>query len=185
MSLASLFKIFVPHPLLFYSLPFFFFLTFCYLPFLFICVWPVSLRLAASKMANDLCLLLFVLLWKFPPSWVSVGPSNSFLMNRICKRNGIWLQKWLWQPFCLLLHPVLLWKQQTTMLLVACGEVHLVRNWCLWPTVSKGLRPVNSHISELEADSFPVGPEMNAALADTLCLVTLSWRPWANSQKLR
>lgn len=29
---------------------------------------------------------------------------------------------------------------------------------CLWPTVSKGLRPINSHISDLEANFFPVGP---------------------------
>ena len=36
---------------------------------------------------------LFVPLCKFPLSWVSVGPSNSFLMNSISKSNGIWLQK--------------------------------------------------------------------------------------------
>lgn len=142
--------------------------------------WPLLKWLMISAFC-----CLFVPLWKFPPSWVSVGPCNSFLMNRISKSNGIQLHKRLWQPFCLLLHSLLLWRQQTTMLWVAYGEVHVVRNWCLWPTVSKGLRPINSHLSELEADSLPVGPEMNAALADILCLVTLSWRPPANSQKLR
>lgn len=54
-----LFKIFVPQPLPFYFFTCFFF-YFCYLPF-YLFIYVLSLwELAASKMANDLCLLLSI-----------------------------------------------------------------------------------------------------------------------------
>lgn len=68
-SLAFLFKIFVPQPLPFYSLPvFFFFFTFCYLPFyLFIYIIPVSLgiRLLLKWLMISAFCYLFVPLCKF------------------------------------------------------------------------------------------------------------------------
>lgn len=50
-----------------------------------------------------------------------------------------------------------------------CGEVHVARNWCLWPRASENLRPANSHMSDLGRGSLSqLSFVMPAAPANTL-----------------
>lgn len=91
-----------------------------------------------------------------PPPWAWAGPSDLLLINKVGRKRWdvpakIRLKK---------THSLtsLLWRSPLPFSELPCGETHLARKWCFWPTASKDLGLPTAKKISLEVNPPPVEP---------------------------
>lgn len=135
--------------------------------------WHIQLSKLIDLNTSDLCILWYInyTLWQatsvmIPDSWYShsygvtspglcTGRSDSLSTNRYSKSEALSLLRWGYKKAVAFRCSLAVLASLAPYCELLYEEARMARNWWLWPTASKNLRPGSSYMSEFENSSSP------------------------------